>query len=77
VRELIDESPTRVNERGDRGTPLHAAVFFGNTAIVELLLARGADPSIQTCRGESAHDLAVSRKQVEIVALLARHGRRT
>jgi RNA polymerase sigma factor (sigma-70 family) len=72
VRELIDEDPARVDERGEWGTPLHEAVFFGHRDIVELLLARGADPALATCRGETAHDLAVSRNHPEIAALLAR-----
>ncbi|HEY5934312.1 MAG TPA: sigma-70 family RNA polymerase sigma factor [Kofleriaceae bacterium] len=73
VRELLDEDPARVDERGEWGTPLHEAVFFGHAAIVELLLSRGADPSIKTCRGESAHDLARSRNHPEIAARLAAH----
>ena len=41
--------------------------------IVELLLSRGADPALTTCRGESAHDIATSRSHPEIAALLANH----
>jgi ankyrin repeat protein len=74
VRQLIDEDPARVNEPGEWGTALHEAVFFGHREIVELLLSRGADPSITTCRGESAHDLAAARKHPEIAALLRGSG---
>ena len=69
VRELIDDDPRCVNERGEWGTPLHEAVSSGHIAIVELLLAHGADPSITTCRGETAHELA-ARDRPDIAAAL-------
>jgi RNA polymerase sigma factor (sigma-70 family) len=75
VRTLLDEDASRVNERGEWGTALHEAVFFGHRDIVELLLSRGADPALTTCRGESAHDIAASRNHADIAALLANQPR--
>ena len=44
VRELLQANPSLANARDDHGgTPLHSAVFNGQKAAVELLLASGAD----------------------------------
>jgi hypothetical protein len=40
------------------GTPLHEAVIWGRTAIVERLLELGADPSIRSRDGRNARELA-------------------
>jgi ankyrin repeat protein len=40
-------------------TPLHWAAYRGHAAVVELLLARGADPLAVDEEGQSPHDLAL------------------
>ena len=46
VAELLDRSPKLVNARlRDGSRPLHAAAMWGYDAIIEALLARGADPN--------------------------------
>src|SRR5438270_186985 len=43
------------------GTPLHTAAFTGDGAILDLLLARGADASIKNAQGKTAADIARER----------------
>ena len=52
-----------------RGHPRDAAVY-GRADVVKLLLARGADRTLRNPSGQTAYDLAVSRRFQEIVALL-------
>lgn len=49
---------------------LQWAAFYGNTAMVALLLSKGADTSVQTSNSETALCLAVSRKHKTIINLL-------
>jgi RNA polymerase sigma-70 factor (ECF subfamily) len=58
------------------GTPLLRAVERGDVAMVELLLARGADPNgVCTCEGgESPLWVAVTQRETAIVDELLRHG---
>ena len=46
LRALLDEDPARANEFSPDGfSPLHGAVYGGQSEAVELLLERGADPN--------------------------------
>jgi ankyrin repeat protein len=48
-----------VDDRQHGGyTALHAAAMHGQDDVVDLLLARGADPSVRTGDGKSAADFA-------------------
>jgi ankyrin repeat protein len=54
VRELLDRQPTLVHARTPGGeTPLHLAAEHNSAALIDLLLARGADPDLKY--GQSAH----------------------
>jgi ankyrin repeat protein len=53
-------------------TPLHLAANNGNAELVEFLLQSGADRSLKTGSGETAHDLAI--KQGHVIPLLKDEG---
>ena len=79
VADLLDAHPDIVNERavipGHTGlrTALHHAV--GHEAVVECLLARGADPNIRD-EGDNATPLhfAAEREDLRVIRLLIEHG---
>ncbi|KAL8894504.1 MAG: hypothetical protein Q9207_008489 [Kuettlingeria erythrocarpa] len=52
------------------GTPLHEAARLGKQDVVELLVARGADPLIRDGKGLLAIDLAFQAGQGEVVEYL-------
>ena len=54
------------------GVLLRLASGYGNRAVVEALLARGADPSIRTRHGSNAIDIARKRGHPKIAELLER-----
>ncbi|MET0858003.1 MAG: ankyrin repeat domain-containing protein [Telluria sp.] len=59
VLRLIDSNPSLVNMQNSEGyTLLHVAADQNNLAMVELLLARGADPAIKTATGSTAYTMA-------------------
>jgi ankyrin repeat protein len=81
VRELLDSHPDIVNERGPfpgttgRRTALHFAMNTMSEAVVDLLLAHGADPNLRD-DGDNAMPLhfAVEKGHLPIVRKLIEHG---
>ena len=67
---VLRMDPTAVNILEGRATPLHEAAREGHKAIVEALLASGADPSIQDSQGRTALDLAQLGDHQSIVEIL-------
>ncbi|HEV8534756.1 MAG TPA: ankyrin repeat domain-containing protein [Candidatus Limnocylindria bacterium] len=61
VRRLLEAGadPNALSKEGS--TPLHTAAFTGDRAVLDLLLARRADPSIRTKRGQTAAQIARER----------------
>lgn len=59
VLKLIDSNQVPINMQNDEGyTLLHVAADQNNLAMVELLLARGADPAIKSQTGSTAFSMA-------------------
>jgi ankyrin repeat protein len=81
VAALLDARPDIVNERAvleghtGRRTALHFAVNRDSTAVVALLLERGADPNIRD-EGDNAMPLhfAAEHGAIDVVRLLVEHG---
>ena len=77
VASLLSADASRINETRPNGRrPLSAAVEFGHTAIVRLLLERGANPTwpdAEAPRGAALH-AAARQGNREIVELLLAHG---
>jgi len=74
--ELLIKAGAKVNESVKGGTPLHYAVQLSRTDLVTILVANGADLSIQDARGDTPLDLckqfkneAVLRKLQEFIKL--------
>jgi ankyrin repeat protein len=62
--------------RDGRGnTPLHYAAGYGRTAIVTLLLARGADAGAANDAGQTPVDVAGVNGEREVVAALRGAGK--
>jgi len=55
-------------------TPLHWAVYFGYSDLIELLISKGADPDIQSDTGRYALEIARAMTYPELEALLRKHG---
>ena len=55
-------------------TPLHWAVYFGYSDLIELLISKGADPDIQSDTGRYALEIARAMAYPELEALLRRLG---
>ncbi|HSZ63461.1 MAG TPA: ankyrin repeat domain-containing protein [Terriglobales bacterium] len=68
---MLVEHGAPVNARQQRGwVPIHAAAQNGDRAMVELLLAQGADASLANDAGKTAADVAREKGYGEIVGLL-------
>ncbi len=77
LRSLLDDDPDLVSEvAGDGFTPLHLAAFFGQPKVVELLLARSADPDATATNGSALRALnsAAAAGHHSIAHLLLDHG---
>lgn len=67
------EAGAQMNARsGEGGTPLHTAAFTGDAEVVELLLARGADPRIAGKDGKTAIDIARQRGHAALAERMER-----
>ncbi len=61
VRDLLDEHPELARAHApDGSTALHLAAWQGHTKVVEVLLARGADPSAPTSNGLAVRPLGTA-----------------
>lgn len=55
-------------------TPLMEAASVGAIDVVRVLLAHGADPSIQTPDGDTLWDLLEPKSRPELLSILSAHG---
>jgi ankyrin repeat protein len=75
VAEQLLNAGAAINLASERGfTPLHAAAYEGRLAMVELLLARGAIPTVKTADGKTPADLARVSQHQDVVARLEATG---
>jgi ankyrin repeat protein len=72
VRALLDAGAPVNARSGSGGTPLHTAAFTGDAEVVELLLARGADPRIPSNDGKTPIDLARDRGHTALAERMER-----
>ncbi|KAF8063397.1 ankyrin repeat-containing domain protein [Lyophyllum atratum] len=71
VNEIPDYEQMLRSEREDGlGTALHEAAEGGQKEAVELLLERGADPSLKNSVGKTALDIAKEKQQVAVIEVL-------
>jgi hypothetical protein len=74
LRALLDETPELIDRANDRGmTALMAAAHGGHTAVVTMLLERGADVSCRDDRGVSALEFAIREDRQEVVLAILDH----
>ncbi len=59
VRSLLETDPGLLDTVDGYGTPLHQATLWGRLPAVEFLLAMGADPNVENCKGETAIEICV------------------
>ncbi len=87
AREILAEDPTVLDRAfSEYGlfplnaeawyTPLAYAVLRGRTAIVRLLIDRGADTALRSPKGESLAEIAIGQGRGEIAAMLSDHSAR-
>lgn len=75
VRTLLAADPTLINDRDTaQSLPLHRAAYYGNTAIIKLLLDNGADINIGDRENTSPLTIAAMLNQMEAVRLLTERG---
>lgn len=73
VIDLILSSNPDVNAKQQQGwTAIHSAAMHGDLALLEKLLARGADPRVKNDDGKTPLDLATEKVQETIIQKLKR-----
>jgi ankyrin repeat protein len=70
VQRLLDFDEVDVDLECDDGTALHTAVLSGNIKTVRVLLAGGADKSIENYEGDTALSLAEKNGHSEVANIL-------
>ncbi len=70
VQMLLDANADPNARSASDGTPLHSAAFTGDVAVMQLLLAYGADATAVDNKGHTPLDIARDRGHSEIAALL-------
>jgi ankyrin repeat protein len=74
INELLDAG-TDVNEKDWLGyAPLHWACYFGYVDLAELLISKGAKPSLVSGTGRTPLEIATSMQYDNIAELLRKHG---
>ncbi len=72
---LLDKTPLPINSRGQTGnTLLMFAADFGRKAIVEELLKRGADATVENTKGDTALAIARKKGHTEVAQVLLNYG---
>jgi len=75
VEHMLNENPNLISARTEIGqSPLHVAVSWRKFRILELLVARGADPNVQDHTGMTPLHTAAALCQREETQWLLRHG---
>jgi ankyrin repeat protein len=64
----------RINPAPPGSSPLHVAALSGNTAVMEVLIARGGDPNRLRQDGHSPLSVAVKADDLPMAKLLVAHG---
>jgi ankyrin repeat protein len=74
INELL-AAGTSINEKDWLGyAPLHWACYFGYADLAELLIGKGADPSLVSDTGRTPLEIATSMQYDNIADLLRQHG---
>jgi ankyrin repeat protein len=74
IATMLLSNGANVNQSGNDGNELHAAVRAGAQSLVELLLSHGADPNLKDSRELTALQIAAEIGSLDITRLLLERG---